>query len=87
MSDAPEFSRPFDLRGITIKPVALTANEAERAALARRFDIVSIASLTAELSLEAKGADVHAKGTLSCRSGAKLRGIGRGLAAVFARSD
>jgi hypothetical protein len=64
MSDTPEFSRPFDLRGITVKPVKLSAGEAECAALAKRFDIVAIASLEAEVSLEAEASDVRAKGTL-----------------------
>lgn len=64
MNDTPEFSRPFDLRGITVKPVKLSADEAECAALAKRFDIVAIASLEAEVSLEAEGSDVRAKGRL-----------------------
>ncbi len=64
MSDTPEFSRPFDIRGITAQPVQLTANETERVALAKRFGIVSIDWLRAELCVEADGAIVSANGTL-----------------------
>jgi len=64
MSDTPEFSHPFDIRGITAEPVRLSANEAERAALAKRFSIVSIERLEAELSLEADGAVVTASGRM-----------------------
>ena len=65
MSDTPEFSHPFDIRGISSQPVLLCAGEAARAALAKRFDIVSIDRLSAELSLEADGAVVTAKGTIA----------------------
>lgn len=64
MTDTPEFSRPFDLRGITAEPVQLEANEEERAALAARFGLISISKLTAELSLEAEGEEISAKGTM-----------------------
>lgn len=67
MNDTPEFSRPFDLRGITDKPVALAANEAECAGLAERFGLVAVHSLTASLSLEAKGQDVSATGPMRAR--------------------
>lgn len=65
MTGSPEFSRPLDIRGITAEPVKLEANAEERAALAERFGLVSIAALAAELSLEAQGEDVSATGTLS----------------------
>ena len=65
MSDAPEFSRPFDIRGITAEPVTLEANEAERAALAKRFGLISIGKLAATLSLEAEEEEIAATGTLS----------------------
>lgn len=64
MSDTPEFSHLVDLRGITDKPVELTANEAECAALAQRFGLVAVHSLTANLSLEAKGQEVSASGSM-----------------------
>ncbi|GAA5048133.1 DUF177 domain-containing protein [Erythrobacter westpacificensis] len=65
MSDAPEFSRPFDIRGITAEPVTLEANDAERAALAKRFGLMSIGKLAATLSLEAEGDEIAATGALS----------------------
>jgi len=65
MSDTPEFSRPFDIRGITAEPVKLEANEQERAALAERFGLISIGQLAAVLSLEAEGEQIAAKGTLT----------------------
>jgi len=64
MTDTPEFSHPVDIRGITSEPVRLSANADERSALAKRFDIVAIDRLEAELTLVADGAVVSAKGTL-----------------------
>lgn len=64
MSDTPEFSRMVDRRSITAEPVVLTAEEAERAALAKRLDIVGVDALTAEVSLEADGEEVRATGHL-----------------------
>ncbi|WP_338242975.1 YceD family protein [Aurantiacibacter hainanensis] len=65
MSDAPEFSRPFDIRGITADPVTLEADADERAALAQRFGLVAIARLAATLSLEADGDAIAAEGVLT----------------------
>lgn len=67
MAEAPEFSRMVDRRSITAQPVTLTATEQECAALAERFAIVSVERLEAVVSLEAKGEDVHAKGTLEAK--------------------
>ena len=67
MNDTPEFSRPFDIRGITAEPVSLGANARERAALAQRFGLVSISALTATLSLEAKGEIVSAHGVMTAQ--------------------
>jgi len=64
MTDTPEFSRPFDIRGITAQPVTVEANEAERAALAQRFGLIGVGKLAATLSLEAHGDEVSATGTL-----------------------
>lgn len=64
MSETPEFSRPFDLRGITARPVRLEANAAECEAIARRFGLVSVDRLEAELSLSAEGGAVSASGTM-----------------------
>jgi uncharacterized metal-binding protein YceD (DUF177 family) len=63
-SDEPEFSRPIDLRQVLDKPVAIEANEEERAALARRFALVRIDRLEAEARLEADGEAVNATGRL-----------------------
>lgn len=67
MSDAIEFSRPFDLRGITVRPVHIEAEEAEREALARRFSLVSIGRLEAELTIEAEGDRISAKGKMHAK--------------------
>ncbi len=64
MSDTPEFSRPADIRGITPEPVVLKADEAERAALAKRFGLVAVNALSATLELEAEGDEIAAKGTM-----------------------
>jgi len=61
---APEFSRMIDLRQITPAPLTLTATETERAALAARFGLVSVAGLEATVALAADGDTVMAKGRL-----------------------
>lgn len=61
---APEFSRPVDLRQVLDKPVAIEAGEAERSALARRFGLVRIARLEAEVALVVDGDAVDATGRL-----------------------
>ncbi len=66
-SPSPEFSRPFDRRQITAGKVELTANEAERAALAERFSLVSVDSLKATLSLEDDGEIVNVQGRLRAK--------------------
>lgn len=49
----PEFSRPVSVaRRHDFTPRRIEANEAERAALARRFDLVAIERLAAEVALE-----------------------------------
>jgi uncharacterized metal-binding protein YceD (DUF177 family) len=64
MTTTPEFSRTIQLRHVDARPHRLEANEAERAALARRFGLVSIGRLEAEVELERKGEIVDAAGTL-----------------------
>ena len=59
----PEFSRPIDKRQLKAKPVAIEAHETERKALAARFGLVAIDRLAAEVSLEADGEAVDAKGS------------------------
>jgi hypothetical protein len=60
----PEFSRPFDVRQLDHKAVRLIANDGERAALAKRFDLVRIDRLEAEVVLERYGQALDANGTL-----------------------
>ena len=48
----PEFSRKVDIREIGEKPLHLSATPAECAALARRFAIVAIHRLEADIALE-----------------------------------
>lgn len=61
----PEFSRVIDVRQAEGKAVRLDATEAERAALARRFGLVSIARMEAEIVLTREGRVISAAGTLS----------------------
>ena len=65
----PEFSRLFalDTIGTTPRDVAITADEAERAALAGRFALQRIDMLTAETSLVACAAGVEATGRIVAR--------------------
>jgi uncharacterized metal-binding protein YceD (DUF177 family) len=60
----PEFSRMVDATRFDGKPVAIAADEAERAALAKRFGLVSIARLEAEVGLSPDGEAVLANGML-----------------------
>ncbi len=62
---APEFSRLIDTRSIGNDPVRLEATEAERAALAKRFGIVAIHRLTAEIALEPVKPAILAAGRLT----------------------
>jgi uncharacterized metal-binding protein YceD (DUF177 family) len=65
MSATPEFSRVVHLRHVDARPHRLEANEAERAALAKRFGLVSIGRLEAEVELARNGEAVDADGTLA----------------------
>ena len=60
----PELSRPIDLRQVIDKPVAIEATEDERKALARRFALVRIDRLEADVVLTVDGAAIDAKGRL-----------------------
>lgn len=66
MIATPEFSRPFriDTIGGEQRSVQIAADEAERAALATRFGLVSIALLEAEAVLRREGQRVWAEGRL-----------------------
>lgn len=68
----PEFSRPMTVEPKAVKPRAFTieADDAERAALARRFGLLSLDELRAEGTLEARDGGEGA--ALSIRFSAKL---------------
>lgn len=63
-SVAPEFSRPerVDMIGSRPATVTITADAAERAALAVRFGLVSVERLTAVLALQAEAAEIAVTG-------------------------
>ena len=79
MSSAPEFSRPLRAHEIggTVKRLVLEAGAAECAALAARFDLVSLAQLTATLEIkrEVRGirvvGQVHGQGEQACVASAE----------------
>lgn len=60
-----EFSRMVDRRRLNAAPLRLVADEPERKALARRFGLIAVDRLEAEVTLEVDAAAVDAKGTLS----------------------
>ena len=59
-----ELQRLYDTRAIPADPVAITADVAERTALAKRFGLVSINSLDADLTLVPEGKTVNVRGRL-----------------------
>jgi uncharacterized metal-binding protein YceD (DUF177 family) len=62
---APEFSRLVDRRHLPTQPLRLVADEAARKALAKRFSLVAVNRLEANVSLEADGDAVNAEGSLT----------------------
>lgn len=63
----PEFSRTVrvDTLGAAPRTVSIEADEAEREALARRFGLVSITSLSAQAAVSRAGETVVASGSLA----------------------
>ena len=61
-----EFSRPVRVDTIGTEPheIAIAAEGAELAALAKRFDIASLGALTARATVARQGGEVRATGTL-----------------------
>lgn len=59
-----EFERLYDVRHLPPGPVTIEASEAECAALARRFALVAVKRLTAEVTLIPDGAAVRVEGRL-----------------------
>jgi uncharacterized metal-binding protein YceD (DUF177 family) len=64
---APEFSHAvkLDQIGSKAQPVTLDANQAERAALCSRFDLLSLEALTADLQVSKKGDTVAVTGQMT----------------------
>lgn len=62
LADAEEFSRPIKLKPLPAGTLVLTAGEDERTALAARFGVPEITSLTAEIDLSNEGRGVRADG-------------------------
>jgi len=62
--DRPEFSHPVSIRQVDARTYHLEAVETERAALAKRFDIVAVQLLVADIALTRNGPEVDAAGTL-----------------------
>jgi len=62
----PEFARPvrIDTLGGAARPIAIEAEEGERAALARRFGLLAIETLTATAELSRDGDAILATGNL-----------------------
>ena len=60
----PEFSRMVDPRQADGRRMVLEAREDERVALARRFGLVMIDRLVADVLLERQGEAIEARGTL-----------------------
>jgi uncharacterized metal-binding protein YceD (DUF177 family) len=63
---APEFSRPIDLDTLSEapRPLSVEADPQERAALARRFVLIAIDQLAADLILGRAGSEIRLEGTL-----------------------
>jgi uncharacterized metal-binding protein YceD (DUF177 family) len=63
----PEFSRTIrvDTLGEARRGLSIEAEEAERAALARRFGLIGIGRLAADLTLRRQGAEVAMEGRLT----------------------
>lgn len=63
----PEFSRPerVDTIGSDPRAVSISATEAERAAIARRFDLIAVDRLAAELSVRRTASGIAVEGKVS----------------------
>ncbi len=70
MTKTPEFSRPYRLDAIGGEPraVHIEADETERAALAERFGLVSIAFLDTDATIRREGQRVWAEGRFRGRA-------------------
>jgi uncharacterized metal-binding protein YceD (DUF177 family) len=82
---APEFSRPvrIDTLGPAPRALRIEADSAERAALARRFGLLAVDRLAADLSLARSGGEVALEGTLSAAVTQACVATGAPLAAAI----
>ncbi|GAA4050303.1 YceD family protein [Parerythrobacter jejuensis] len=64
---APELSRTIKIRQIRNEAETIEANASERLALAQRFGVAAIDSLTAKIALDPDGPRIAAKGSLNAR--------------------
>lgn len=81
----PEFSRPVrvDTFGSEPRVIAIEADPSERAALARRFDLIGIDRLGAEASLLRDGAELIARGRVAAAVVQRCVASGDPVAAVI----
>ncbi|MXO65936.1 YceD family protein [Altericroceibacterium endophyticum] len=63
----PEMPRPIDRRSLEDRVYEIEASAEEAAALARRFALVAVKSLSARIELEPDGDAIHAEGRLIAR--------------------
>ena len=80
---APEFSRPLrvDTLGEATRRMSVEAGETERIGLARRFGLIAVDCLTAELALTRNAAEIAMEGTLFARIAQACVATGAPLAA------
>ena len=67
MNEASEFTHLVNARKIDAAPIVLQANGEERAAIAKRFGLVSVDRLTATIELEPKPSGVLATGQMAAK--------------------
>lgn len=84
----PEFSRTvrIDTLGPAPRPLSIGADEAERAALATRFDLIAIGQLSAEAELSRHGEAVRASGRLTAQVTQSCVATGEPVAATVAEA-
>ena len=63
--NAPEMNRPIKVRALPPAVIEIVASAEERAALAKRFDILAVKTLAATLNVESRGDAVLVTGRMS----------------------
>jgi len=81
----PEFSRPVRLDCLGDRPKAMTleANEAERAALAKRFGLIAIEALSGTVELVKRASGIGASGRIVARITQRCVATGEPVPAVI----